>query len=58
MTSLIVNFGYLGLTVFSFLAATILPVSSEARWPQPGAEDAGNTNIGIGYNRQLRRHRF
>jgi len=30
MTPLITNFGYLGLMAFCFLAATILPVSSEA----------------------------
>jgi len=30
MTNLIVDFGYLGLMVFCFLAATVLPVSSEA----------------------------
>lgn len=30
MTNLIVNFGYLGLLLFCFFAATVLPVSSEA----------------------------
>ncbi|MGH7453492.1 MAG: YqaA family protein [bacterium] len=30
MTNLITNFGYLGLLLFCFLAATALPVSSEA----------------------------
>ncbi len=30
MTSFIANFGYLGLMAFCFLAATVLPVSSEA----------------------------
>jgi len=30
MTNLIANFGYLGLLLFCFFAATILPVSSEA----------------------------
>jgi membrane protein YqaA with SNARE-associated domain len=30
MTNLITNFGYLGLLLFCFFAATILPVSSEA----------------------------
>jgi membrane protein YqaA with SNARE-associated domain len=30
MTSFIANFGYLGLMAFCFLAATIVPVSSEA----------------------------
>jgi membrane protein YqaA with SNARE-associated domain len=30
MTSFIANFGLLGLMLFSFLAATVLPVSSEA----------------------------
>lgn len=30
MTELLINFGYAGLTLFCFFAATILPVSSEA----------------------------
>jgi membrane protein YqaA with SNARE-associated domain len=30
MTSFITNFGYLGLMVFCFLAATVFPVASEA----------------------------